>query len=459
MITIPTKQLEKEFVSQDWDLRVKRPGYLQSRAIVSQAELQPLNISRSVVLKYNSIFWVNDANLYDNAATKNFYDKFIAAFKQDKKWPLKLVQQIDKAAGEAHSFCKYLKHKNWSQATVTEKLTTLKKYKTLLLRIQKYYIVAVPLTNYCEKELQLKNPTLLAGARSYKVLDVDRLHLSLISIKSNSGSKQKEMIRNHVKKYGWIKTAYNIIDNYTEKDVREEIKNISSKKLSGHPHVGNNYILVGLQAGIYLRNRMKEISQQIWFSFEPLAQQLAADLNIKREDFFQMRDEEVVQSLRNNNILVAKRDVKNRHQGYAHGYLNNREILWTGPIVKKLYSHVTKPDKINKNGLEGQVACRGLVQGEAKIILRQAEFNKLKPGDILVTNMTTPDYTVIMKKAGGIVTDEGGLSCHAAIVSRELNIPCIIGTKIATKSLKDGELVEVDANMGIVRKLKSKGKK
>src|SRR3989344_4880259 len=384
MITIPTKQLEKEFVSQDWDLRVKRPGYLQSRAIVSQAELQPLNISRSVVLKYNSIFWVNDANLYDNAATKNFYDKFIAAFKQDKKWPLKLVQQIDKAAGEAHSFCKYLKHKNWSQATVTEKLTTLKKYKTLLLRIQKYYIVAVPLTNYCEKELQLKNPTLLAGARSYKVLDVDRLHLSLISIKSNSGSKQKEMIRNHVKKYGWIKTAYNIIDNYTEKDVREEIKNISSKKLSGHPHVGNNYILVGLQAAIYLRNRMKEISQQIWFSFEPLAQQLAADLNIKREDFFQMRDEEVVQSLRNNNILVAKRDVK--------------------------------------------------------IILRQAEFNKLKPGDIFVTNMTTPDYTVIMKKAGGIVTDEGGLSCHAAIVSRELNIPCIIGTKIATKSLKDGEL-------------------
>jgi pyruvate,water dikinase len=70
---------------------------------------------------------------------------------------------------------------------------------------------------------------------------------------------------------------------------------------------------------------------------------------------------------------------------------------------------------------------------------------------VLVTSMTTPDFIVAMKKAGAIVTDEGGLSCHAAIVSRELKIPCVIGTKIATKVFKDGDRVEVDANKGIVK--------
>ena len=68
--------------------------------------------------------------------------------------------------------------------------------------------------------------------------------------------------------------------------------------------------------------------------------------------------------------------------------------------------------------------------------------------------MTTPWYLPAMKKAAGFITDEGGLLCHAAIVSREMNKPCIIGTKIATKVLKDGDLVEVDANNGVVKILK-----
>ena len=68
--------------------------------------------------------------------------------------------------------------------------------------------------------------------------------------------------------------------------------------------------------------------------------------------------------------------------------------------------------------------------------------------------MTRPDYIAGMKKAAAIVTNEGGITCHAAIVSRELGIPCIIGTKIATQVFKDGDLVEVNANHGWVRKIK-----
>jgi pyruvate, water dikinase len=67
--------------------------------------------------------------------------------------------------------------------------------------------------------------------------------------------------------------------------------------------------------------------------------------------------------------------------------------------------------------------------------------------------MTTPDFVPIMGKAGAIITDEGGITCHAAIVSREMKIPCVVGTEIATKVLKDGDLVEVDADNGVVRKV------
>ena len=75
-------------------------------------------------------------------------------------------------------------------------------------------------------------------------------------------------------------------------------------------------------------------------------------------------------------------------------------------------------------------------------------------GNVLVTVMTSPDMVIAVKKAGAIVTDEGGFLCHAAILSREFDIPCIVGTVNATKVLNDGDLVEVDAEKGIVRVLK-----
>ncbi|GAG36014.1 unnamed protein product, partial [marine sediment metagenome] len=72
----------------------------------------------------------------------------------------------------------------------------------------------------------------------------------------------------------------------------------------------------------------------------------------------------------------------------------------------------------------------------------------------LVTPMTNPSFVPAMQKAKAILTDQGGLLCHAAIMSRELDIPCVIGTKIATKVLKDGDLVEVDADKGVIRIIK-----
>ena len=106
------------------------------------------------------------------------------------------------------------------------------------------------------------------------------------------------------------------------------------------------------------------------------------------------------------------------------------------------------------NEIHGLCASKGTIIGSARIILSIRDFGKMQKGDILVTSMTRPEFVPLMKNASAIVTNEGGITCHAAIVSRELGIPCVIATKIATKVLKDGDLVEVKANHGIVRKLR-----
>ncbi len=104
----------------------------------------------------------------------------------------------------------------------------------------------------------------------------------------------------------------------------------------------------------------------------------------------------------------------------------------------------------SQRGIVGQVAYKGKARGKCRIVL---DYSKaiFEEGEVLITGMTDPHFVPLMKKAAAIVTDGGGMLSHAAIVSRELKKPCIIGTKIATQVLKDGDLVEVDADNGVVR--------
>jgi len=118
--------------------------------------------------------------------------------------------------------------------------------------------------------------------------------------------------------------------------------------------------------------------------------------------------------------------------------------------TKRKINHVSDFD----GEIKGTIARKGKIEGVVKVILDPENNKNFQEGEILVTSMTRPDFVPIMKKAGAIVTNEGGVTCHAAIISREIGIPCIIGTKIATKVLNDGDVVEVDADNGIIRIIK-----
>jgi phosphoenolpyruvate synthase/pyruvate phosphate dikinase len=129
------------------------------------------------------------------------------------------------------------------------------------------------------------------------------------------------------------------------------------------------------------------------------------------------------------------------------------ETVYVGKIAKKITKTFKKFVNTDIKEITGQTAQPGFAKGLVKKIFRAKDMGKMNKGDILVSVATDPDIVPAMKKARAIVTEQGGITSHAAIVSRELGIPCVIGTKIATKVLKDGDLVEVDATKGIVKKL------
>ncbi|MFC1723274.1 PEP-utilizing enzyme [Nanoarchaeota archaeon] len=126
--------------------------------------------------------------------------------------------------------------------------------------------------------------------------------------------------------------------------------------------------------------------------------------------------------------------------------------LSTDPNLPKKISQ-EQTQEIDKE-IRGMSVSLGKVIGPAKIVDSIDKLNKISEGDILVAVMTRPDYLPAMKKAAGFITDEGGITCHAAIVARELKVPCIVGTRIATKILKDNTIVELDANHSTITILK-----
>jgi len=111
---------------------------------------------------------------------------------------------------------------------------------------------------------------------------------------------------------------------------------------------------------------------------------------------------------------------------------------------------------LNLKELSGTVACTGrikIVRGRAKIVMNSSENDKVKEGDIMLSTNTVPDHLPAMCRAEAIITQVGGLTCHAAIVSRELNKPCLIGVKHLLEIFKDGDVVEIDMTHGIIKKL------
>jgi pyruvate,water dikinase len=123
-------------------------------------------------------------------------------------------------------------------------------------------------------------------------------------------------------------------------------------------------------------------------------------------------------------------------------------ILQTRPVTTIKEKVEVEPEIANPVLLSGEKASPGIASGPAKIVPDASQIDVVKTGDVLVAEMTTPDFVPAMKKAVAIVTNRGGRTAHAAIVSRELGIPCVVGAEKATTTLKNGQVITVDGSHG-----------
>jgi phosphohistidine swiveling domain-containing protein len=152
-----------------------------------------------------------------------------------------------------------------------------------------------------------------------------------------------------------------------------------------------------------------------------------------------------------NNKLPSKKELVGRSNGLAFFCRGKNVELLAGKTYGDLQKYLVS---FTGNELKGTAAYKGMAKGVARIVLDPFKVKSFDKGDVLITGMTRPEFLSLMKKASAFVTDAGGLLSHAAIVARELKKPCILATENASKVIKDGDFVEVDANNGIVRILK-----
>lgn len=241
-----------------------------------------------------------------------------------------------------------------------------------------------------------------------------------------------------VKKYGWLKVRDGYSMPYTVKDIIDIKKHWQPEKKYRRPFTPKplRRLFREMQELVYYRTARMDAFFELLFLARPIFIEAIKKYQIAFKDL----ENYTIQSL-----IVGK--PKKYSQDFSFAYYQGRSVFVNGLIVKTVTKKKVK-------SVKGIIAQPGLVRGKVKVVNFVSEISKVKPGDILVAPMTFPNFITGMQKAAAFVTNEGGITCHAAIVAREMKKPCLIGTKIATEIFKDGDLVEVDAYRGIVQKLK-----
>jgi len=298
---------------------------------------------------------------------------------------------------------------------------------------------------------------------------------ALIKSKANQTLVKKLIARHHAKyyylKYLWLGSAGTYSQKYyyqiakkmarSKSDPKSQLLKIKKELLKIKEQKSRLFKelridwrqikLFSIYSDFMLTKIYRRYAQIYWaYQMGMVLKEIAGRLGINFNEVRYLTAGEIIQALKGNHL---DRWAVSERLNFCWLYLEKGiEIISTDRDNQLL--DFLKRDKKNKAGnLVGQIGCLGKASGRVKIINSQKDIIKMKPGDILVSVATNPDLVPAMKKAAAIITEQGGVTSHAAIVSRELNIPCVIGTKIATKVLQDGDLVEVDATKGVVKKL------
>jgi phosphohistidine swiveling domain-containing protein len=301
---------------------------------------------------------------------------------------------------------------------------------------------------------------------------VEKEQADFLKLAASKNGNRSALAKKHADKYGWLAIRYFLGNPWTSDDIISRLEHIDAntakdslekKLLSGKmiekeiSQAVKNFSkkekkMVGMiREVVFLRNHRADILSEAAFFVRPYLLEIARILRLSYEELLNLSIEEIILSLRGE--FDYRQHVEVRKNGFVIFHNPEKRMILDGEDYKK---YIEKKrfflmEALNINEFKGMVACKGKVSGTVKIVRAEGDLKKVERNDILVCPMTVPHFISAMEKASAFITDEGGITCHAAIISREMKKPCITATKIATKVLKDGDFVEVDANKGTVK--------
>lgn len=387
----------------------------------------------------------------------------------------KKIDQIAVAIGKTHTPMVMGLYTMYLEEFYTDKLKKIiskRGIKQNEIPILKSILLTTPKKSFVQEEeeyiFEIKNLFLKSGLKK--------------TLKSFNSFCNKSSIKNKleylVKNFGWFHMEYSqdpyTIDNY-RKDiwdgVNSGIKDIYSPKKAKEEIIKkqnkffNTYssnssmdyfkkLTYALHEFASILDHSKVITVKGIFISRPLFLEISKRLNISLSDMLFLTIPEIKDFLKDNKS--ADKNIIRERRGYRAVLLEDKKIkVYEGEKAEKIVKRLLPQRHEKKNEqIRGIVIYPGVVKGKVTIINSIKDRNKFKKGDILVSHDGSAELTSFLQQASAIVTDQGGMICHSAIIAREMKTPCIVGTRNATKILKRGDLVEVDANKGFVKVLK-----
>jgi len=437
---------------------------------------------------------------------KETAQKYLKIIKKNPNTLFKIHQEILNFSDRLFKFGNNLQKINFSKCSNKELAQLYNKFEFLHNEAHKRRVPAwiletgdeifsKDIVSYLDREIKKQrlkfNPNLIFSILSSPLKETItakekrkflEIALKLKTTKKLNNKIIKENLSDHIIKYKWLSYGISgpaLNESYffenmqkllkkDKKEIKKELNEINNQHKKIHREKNEIFkklkidklyqkLIQLAEETIYIKAYSKEALFFGYYSAENLFIEIAKRLNINLKLLRKLLPWEIEPSLLKGNC--NKKELEQRWYYSFHYVKNGKSKMFVGNEAKKFVIKINlkREKKVisNVSEIKGTCARAGYAKGRVKIINKPKELNKMHEGDILVSHMTDPEIVVAMKKSSAIITDLGGITCHAAIVSRELGKPCVIGTKIATKVLKDNDLVEVDADNGIIKIIKS----
>jgi len=503
------KQLIQEIKKGEWifEFRQRDENPVLLADLLSQAVFYNFSQEAGLPIKFDSYIFNDTQCVYSKKKNKEKILRLIRKEVSRGNYLEYVYQKTLKRLGAWEKFVTHIEQELKRKNNTKDFLSLWNKYcQEAVKLIPWFYIpwfiieenmitdkVQEGLSRYKKKIIQytdLKNAlgilTAPAQATHYQKEQEDYYQLVFAAKSRENWKKNREFLKaanKYLKDYAWMKTFFLLprqplsffelcmrvdqsLDDGFLKEYKKRQEDIQiDQKLK-------NLLLKILISDKELTNSIGWASRFSWlltFSVEeafkisarllPFFKIIARSIKVPYKDWIYLTVDEI------NNILDGKKIntvdiIKKRQEGFVFLMYDGQNYINAGEDGHKLALFIDKNIRLSKKHsktkeIKGQTAMPGKVVGKVRVALRPDDSKKLKLGEILVCSMTSPDYLPAMKKSSAIITDEGGVLSHAAIVAREIKEPCVIKTKIATQILKTGDKVEVDANNGIVKIIKN----